>query len=174
MMDANSVGIYSSAVNIAEIWNFIPVIIVTVLFPAIIYAKKTSEELYYSRLKNISLLFFILSVSVAVITTIFAPLIIKIIYGNAFIGAITILKIYVWSNIGMFFGILATNYLVAENRRKTLALITFIPMIINVILNLMFIPKYGITGSAYATLISYSMVPISLMLFKEPRKIFLK
>ncbi len=172
MLDAHSVGIYGSAVSISEVWNFIPVIIVTVFFPAIIYAKKTSEKIYYTRLKNISILLFTLSVIVAIITTIFAPLMIKIIYGDAFFGAIEILKIYVWSNIGMFFGILATNYLIAENRKKTLAFITFIPMMINVILNLIFIPKYGIVGSAYATLISYSMVPILLILLKEPRKIF--
>jgi Na+-driven multidrug efflux pump len=46
---------------------------------------------------------------------------------------------------------------------------TFIPMVINVILNIWWIPKYGIVGSAYATLISYSFGPLTLLLFKKTR-----
>ncbi len=174
MTDAKSVGIYSSAVTIAEVWYFIPTIIVLSLFPAIINAKKTSEEMYRSRIKKLSLLLLGLSIVVAIVTNIFAPIIIKIIYGNAFMGSVIILKIYVWAGVGTFVGMLVTNYLIAENKKGILALVNFIPMIINVILNLMLIPKYGIIGSAYATLISYILGPISVLLFKEPRKIFLK
>lgn len=171
MISAEAVGIYSAAVAIAEIWYFIPNIIVSSLFPAIINAKITSKEIYSSRLKKLTLLLILLSVLVAIPTTIFAPLIIKIIYGSAFISGAIILKIYVWACIGTFLGILTTNYLIAENKRGILIFSMFIPMIVNLILNLLFIPRYGIVGSAYATLISYSLGPLSLLLFKEPRKI---
>lgn len=43
-------------------------------------------------------------------------------------------------------------------------------MIVNVILNLLLIPKYGIIGSAIATLISYSVVIFSLILFSDVRE----
>ncbi len=172
LMDAENVGIYSSAVAIAEAWYFLPNIIMPSLFPAIVNAKQTSEEIYYSRIKRLAIFLLILSIGVAVFTTLLAPTIINVIYGPAFMNASLILKIYVWSSIGTFLGSLAINYLIAENRKKILAFITFVPMITNVILNLILIPKYGIVGSAYATLISYSLGPLSLLLFKEPRKIF--
>ncbi len=171
-MGPENVGIYSSAVAIAEVWYFLPNVIIPSLFPAVINAKKTSEEIYRVRIRKISFLLFVLSIVVAVITTLFAPLMIKIIYGNAFISASIILKIYVWSNVGTFLGVLATHYLIAENKKGVLAFMTFVPMIINVILNIVLIPKYGIVGSAYATLISYLIGPVSILLFKEPRKIF--
>lgn len=44
-------------------------------------------------------------------------------------------------------------------------------MVVNVILNLIWIPKYGLVGSAYATLISYSIGPLTLLLFKDTRKV---
>ncbi len=174
LMQATDVGIYSSAVAITEVWYFLPNIITSSLFPAIVNAKMTSKTLFYSRMKNIILFLLIVSVATATATTIFAPLLIKIIYGDAFIYAAPILRIYVWSNVGMFLGILSSIYLIAENRKKTLAFITFIPMVTNVILNILWIPKYGLVGSAYATLISYSLGPLSLLFFKETRNIFFK
>ncbi len=173
LIDAKSVGIYSSAVTIAEVWYFIPTIIMSSVFPAMINAKKFSTDIYYKRIRKLLLFLFILSIGVAVVTTIFAPLIIKIIYGNAFLNGTMILKIYVWANIGIFIGSVVGNYLIAENKKFQLAFINFVPMVINVILNIIFIPKYGIVGSAYATLISYILGPLSVLLFKEPRKVFL-
>ncbi|MFA5934664.1 MAG: flippase [Candidatus Paceibacterota bacterium] len=174
LMNIVDVGIYSSAVAITEVWYFLPNIITSSLFPAIVNAKITSEELYHSRMRKIVLLLLSISLSTAIITTIFAPFLINIIYGSAFMGASSILRIYVWSNVGMFLGILSTIYLIAENKEKTLAFITFIPMITNVTLNLLWIPKFGLAGSAYATLMSYSLGPISLLFFRETRNIFFK
>ena len=172
-MNSGYVGLYSSAVVIAEAWYFLPNIIVSSLFPSIVNAKKISENVYYNRIRKMFILLLILSVSASVLTNIFAAILIKIIYGNEYFNAISILKIYSWSNIGIFLSGLAMNYLVVENKRIIIAFMAFVPMITNVILNLLLIPKYGMVGSAYATLISYSLGPVSIMLFKTPRKIFL-
>ena len=174
MMEAKYVGIYSSAVAIAEAWYFLPNIIMPALFPAIINAKKTSEQIYHDRIRKLAIFLLILSVGIAVFTTIFAPLIIKIIYGEAFIGGVIILKIYVWSNVGTFLGMLMGSYLIAENKKIILTLVAFVPMVINVILNLLLIPKYGIVGSAYATLIAYSSGPFCLLFFKDIRNKIIK
>lgn len=170
MIDATSVGLYDSAVRIAEVWSFIPGVIIAAIYPAIVNAKKTGEELYNQRLKKLALLLFILAVAIAIPVTLLAPLIIKTLYGNAFLGGITVLKIYVWANVGTFLGILVTQYLMTENFRKILSFAAFVPMVCNVILNILWIPLYGIEGAAYATLISYSIMPLSILLFKQTRR----
>lgn len=169
MIDATAVGLYDSAVKLSEVWSFIPVIMVTSLYPAIVNSKKTSEEIYASRLGKLALLFLVIAIGIAIPVTIFAPFIIKLLYGIKFIGAIPVLKIYVWANIGLFLGTLINQYLITENYRKILSFIAFIPMACNVALNLLWIPVYGIEGAAYATLISYSLTPLSLLLFKQTR-----
>ncbi|MGB8815771.1 MAG: flippase [Minisyncoccia bacterium] len=169
MMDAGSVGLYSSAVTVSEVWYFIPNIIVSALFPAIINAKLTSDGLYKNRLKKLTSLLFVFSLIASIFTSIFAPIIIKILYGSAFIGGITVLQIYVWSLAGTSLSNLIMNYLVAQNYRRISLLINILPMIINVILNIIWIPKYGIIGAALATLISYSIGPFVLLLFKKTR-----
>jgi O-antigen/teichoic acid export membrane protein len=169
MLGASQVGIYGVAVILAEVWNFIPGILVSSFFPAIINAKKTSEEIYYARLKKLSLLLLSLAIIISLSMTVLSSFFIHLIYGQAFMGASIILQIYVWSSVGTFLGVLASNYLITENNQKTLIFMTFIPMVINVILNIWWIPKYGIVGSAYATLISYSFGPLTLLLFKKTR-----
>jgi O-antigen/teichoic acid export membrane protein len=178
MLGAVSVGIYSAAVTLAEVWYFIPGIIIASIFPAIMNAKKTSEKMYHARLKKLSILLLILAVIIALPVTMLAPFIIKIVYGSAFIDGSIILQIYVWACVGTFLGYLTHYYLITENNKKGLVYMTLIPMIINIALNLLWIPKYGIVGSAYATLISYSCGPMTLLLFKKTRndlkKIFYK
>jgi len=170
MIDAKAVGIYDAAVRIAEGWYFVPNIIMASLFPAMINAKITSKEIYQKRLKKISLLLIATALVIAIPTTIFASFIIYIFYGNAFMGGVIILQIYIWSLIGTFLGSLVVNYIIAENYRKMSLLVNLAPMLVNVILDIIWIPKYGIMGPAYATLIAYSLSPLILLLFKKTRK----
>jgi O-antigen/teichoic acid export membrane protein len=64
-------------------------------------------------------------------------------------------KIYVWAGVFVFLGVASGKYLIAENYTKITFVRTFFGMIVNVVLNLILIPKYGIKGAAMATLISY-------------------
>lgn len=170
IIDAFSVGVYSAAVVLSEIWTFIPSIIVVSLFPAIVNSKKISQESYYSRLKHTSFLLILLAVFIALIITLLAPLIINLIYGADFVGGVKVLQIYVWASISTFLTALIYNYLVVESYKKVLLFISFVPMVINIVLNLIWIPKYGIVGAALATLVSYSFGPLTLLLFKKTRK----
>lgn len=172
MMDAKSVGLYDAAVRLSEVWYLIPNIIISSMFPAIINAKKISEEVYYGRIKKLGLLLLVLSVLIALPTTMLAGLIIKIIFGSAFMGAVLILQIYIWSNISTSLNMLANYYLVAENLKKILFFSSFIGMSTNVILNIFLIPRYGMAGAAFATLISYSIPFLFIFTITKIRKIF--
>ena len=51
LIDDNAVGIYAAAVKVSEIWYFIPVVIASSLFPAIINSRKINEVLYETNSK---------------------------------------------------------------------------------------------------------------------------
>jgi O-antigen/teichoic acid export membrane protein len=53
MLGDREVGLYSAAMRLVEVWYFIPMIITQSVFPAIVNAKKISEELYYTRLQKL-------------------------------------------------------------------------------------------------------------------------
>ncbi len=169
MLNATAVGIYSVGENIAEVWYFVPGVIITSLFPAIVNARTMNNGSYERRL----FYFFILIAAVALLFALpihfLSGFIISILYGSKYAGSAIILSIYVWAGIGYSIGMAATNYLTAENHRVAIFMSALAGAISNVILNLVFIPRFGIMGSAYATLISYSIIPISMLASRSIR-----
>jgi len=152
MLDAEQVGLYAVAVRLSEAWYFIPVAITSSLFPAIINAKKKSEELYYQRLQKLYDLMVWLAVAIALPTTFLAPWIIRVLYGNAFLQASGVLSIHIWAGVFVFLGVASGKWFLAENYIKKNFYRTFLGMVVNVILNFVLIPQYGIMGAAVATL----------------------
>ncbi|MBP9866830.1 MAG: flippase [Candidatus Pacebacteria bacterium] len=173
MIDSKAVGLYDSAVRISELSYFLPQILLTSLFPAIINAKKISEEIYYKRLKKLLFFLILLSITIAFFTTLLAKHILLIIFGGAFITALPALYICIWSILGSSLSTFTQQILLTENLTKFISIATFFGMIINIILNSILIPKYGISGAAIATLISYMVPFISLFLYAKTRKIIL-
>jgi len=158
------VGIYAAAVKLVEVWYFVPGIICGSLFPAIINAKKMGSVVYKKRLKALYLLMIAIAVFIAIVSTILAHWIIVVLYGTAYLAAVIILKIYVWSGVGLFLGIAINQYFLSENQSHYIFFYNLLSMITNIVLNLVLIPKIGLTGAAWATLISYSAGPIIVLI----------
>ncbi len=165
-----NVGVYDAAARISEIWYFIPSLIISSIFPAILNSKKVSIEFFEQRLTKLYSLVFYLAIIVALPISIYSNYIIKILYGNDFMQAAPVLSIYVWAGIPIFLTIAINTYLLAENKNKISFIGSFIGMTTNIILNLWLIPIHGIYGAAFATLISYSFIPLSILIFKDTRR----
>lgn len=153
MLDAEQVGFYAAAVGLSEAWYFVPMAITASVFPAIINAKKQSEELYYQRLQKLYGLMVWLAVAIALPTTFLAPWVIRVLYGDAFLPAAGVLSIHIWAGVFVFLGVACSQWFIVENYIKKNLYRTSIGMISNVVLNLILIPLYGIYGAAIATLL---------------------
>lgn len=164
-LNSESVGLYSVAIKLSEIWYFIPSIICTSLFPAIINAKLVSQENYHQRLRKLYFLMILIAFVVAVGISIFAKPLILLLFGSAYLLSIPVLKIYIWSGIGIFVSSVVSQYLIAENMVKTVFISSVMGMVANVVLNLILIPKIGLYGAAIASLISYTATPFGILLF---------
>ena len=173
-MGEKSVGLYAAAVRLVEVWYFVPVMICSSVFPAIVNAKNTDYSIYRRRLKALYLLMVGIAVLIAIPTTIFAPWMIKVLFGVEYLASTPVLQIYIWSGVGLFFGWAINQYLMSENFVKTIFWLNFLAMVVNILLNLIFIPAVGLLGAAWATLISYSIMPIGGMLVQKQQKIGLK
>lgn len=167
MLNNEEVGFYAVAVKLSEAWYFVPMAISTSLFPAVINAKKVSEILYQNRLQKLYDILAWIAIGISIPVTFFAKDIIKILYGPEYLPSAAVMTIYIWAGVAVFLGVASGQYLINENLTKIAFFRTFIGMIINVILNLALIPVMGITGSALATLISYSMATFSIGFYKK-------
>ncbi|QQG52618.1 MAG: flippase [Candidatus Falkowbacteria bacterium] len=165
IMGETAVGIYAAAVKITEVFYFLPIIICGSLFPAIVNARNADIRAYYRRLKNLYVLIGVLGFLVALPIMLLAAPVISFIFGSQYLAAVPILQIYIWSSVGLFLGAVVNNQLMAENRTRAVFAINFTAMAVNVVLNIILIPKIGLIGSALATLAAYSIASIWLLFF---------
>ena len=168
MVGDKAVGIYSAAVRLAEIWNFIPMIIAASVFPALVKSKELGEGGYRRRIQKFYDLNAILAYLVSFPMALMAPLLIAGLYGNAYQGAEIILGIYIWSSIFVFLGVARGQYLVTEGLLKFSLLATILGAGTNIGLNIFLIPRYQGVGAAIATVISYFISAFLSSFFYRP------
>jgi len=162
-------GIYSAAARISEAWYFIPIAIVTSVFPAIIHARKTDPARYQKRLQNLYDLLVIISLPVALVVSLGADTFIQVLYGDKFDGAGIMLSIHIWSGIFVFLGSASGQYLLAEGFTVISLYRTALGAMVNIALNLWLIPLYGGLGASIATLIAYFVTTFSILFYSKTR-----
>ena len=173
MVGNQAVGIFSAATRISEVWYFIPMVVVSSVFPAILNAKKQSQDLYEKRLQRLYALMVWISVAVAIPMTFLAIPLIEILYGKAYIESGVILSIHIWASIFVFLGVASGRWMLAENRQILSLQRSFFGMIINVALNFLLIPLYGAVGAAVATVVAqFSVGMLFDVIQKETRPMF--
>lgn len=173
MLGDEAVGIYAAAVQISEVWYFIPMAIVASVFPAIIEAKKQSETLYYQRLQKLYDLMVLLALAVAVPMTLLSDWVMTLLFGQAYVQAGTVLAIHIWAGPFVFLGVASGKWFLTENRQFLAFQRVFLGMVVNIGLNFMLIPKYGAVGAALATLFSQVAAALLFDAFrKETRPMF--
>lgn len=168
MLNEEAVGYYAAAVRLCEAWYFLPIAIVSSLFPAIVNARE-NVVLYKNRLQKLYDLMILLSVGIAIPVTYIAPFIIELLYGAEFLPGAPVLAIYIWAGVPIFMGVASGHYLLSENFTKVAFMRSMIGLLLNVGINFYLIPKYGIVGASWATIISYSISTFSLGLLKKTR-----
>lgn len=164
MIGSSAVGLYVVAVRFSEVWFVIPSVICASLLPAIINAVNTDHNMFLSRSKRLYSLLFYSALAICVFIIVFAPLIVNILYGSQYQDSIGLLRIYVWSIIGVFVGTALQQFLLAQNRFKTILTLNIMGMVLSLALNYYFIPIFGIKGAAVANIFAYTL-PVLIVLF---------
>ncbi|MEJ7556759.1 MAG: flippase [Pedobacter sp.] len=167
---STAVGIYSAAAKISEAWFFIPMAIVTSVFPALINARKTDMDRYNKRLVNLYDLLVYISIPVAIVISFSGTTIITMLYGNSFNGAGPMLSIHIWSGIFVFLGSASSMYLLAEGYTNISWQRTAVGAIVNIGLNLWLIPLYGGIGTSVATLVACFVSTFYILLIPKTRQ----
>jgi O-antigen/teichoic acid export membrane protein len=96
MVGNKEVGIYSVAVQLVEVWYFLPGIIISSVFPSIVEAKSMGEEIFYERLQKLYNFVAFLSYCIAVPVTFLAGWVIKFLYGTSYGSSSPMLAVLIW------------------------------------------------------------------------------
>lgn len=162
MISETEVGYYSTATAICSMWCFVLTAIIDSFYPSIIEASEKDEQLFKKRNKQLYAMIFYISVFVSVMFFIFSPLIIKILYGNQYLPAVNPLRIVTWYTAFSYLGVARNAWIVCKKRQKYLKYLYALAAVANIILNVIFIPLFGASGAAIASLISEALVSLIL------------
>jgi len=167
MLGDASVGIYTAAVRISEVWYFIPMIITASIFPLIIEAKRKSRTLYYKRMQELFDVMVVLALAVAIPMTFLSDWVVTLLFGNAFIQAGSVLSIHIWSGIFVFLWVANGKWFLIEGLQKYAFYRNLSGAVLNVGLNIILIPKFGVIGAAWATVASLACASVFFNLFSS-------
>lgn len=146
-----SVGIYNAAYRIIMFLLFIPMIFNVVIFPIMSKFFAFSEYSLKKLLKQYFKLMLIVAVPMGVVITVLSNKIILLIFGSNYTSSIISLQILIWATVLIFINSPFVQLMQATNRQITLTKIGVVCMLLNIILNLLLIPKFSYIAASFIT-----------------------
>lgn len=163
-------GYYSAALSCISMSSFVFSAILDSMRPSIFEAKLVSQEKFEQRIVYLYNVIIYLSFFLSLLMAIFAPLIIRILYGSSYEPSIDILRVVVWYTSFGYYGSAKDIWILAEQKQKYLIQLNIFGAIGNVILNAWWIPVFGAVGAALASIVTQFFVNVvMLILIKELR-----
>lgn len=94
-----------------------------------------------------------------------SPVIIKVLAGGEFVASIKILRILLVAMVFAYLGHLVGFTLIAKGKQKLILFIGIISLIVNIGGNLLFIPRFGIVGAAWVTVVTEAVAGLLMVGF---------
>lgn len=154
MLGNSDVGFYSAALTCASLASFIFVALIDSFRPSIYEALKQKKDLFERRMSMLYGIIVYLSLLFSLCVALLAPFIINILFGDAYMPAVSTLRCATWFTTFSYLGAVRNIWILAENKQKYLWMINLSGALCNIVLNLLFIPYMGILGAAIASVIT--------------------
>ena len=173
IMGDDALGKYSAATALCDPWIFVPSAIATSVFPAIISTKTRDSALYVARMQQLYSFLAQIAFIIAVVTAILSPFLIKILYGQSYSGAASVLSIYIWTIVFVFIDAGAMKWFLVEHLQRYLAYRALIGAVSALALNYFLVGKFGIIGGAVAAVSTqFVVIYLSNLWFYKTRVLF--
>lgn len=165
------VGYYSAAVACAGITSFVFSAIIDSFRPVIFKNKKNGDTATYDKnLIRLNSCVIYLSLLQSAVMCVFAPTMISILYGEAYVAASPALRIIVWYTTFSYLGSVRNVWILAENKQRYLWILNLGGAVLNIALNFALIPIWGIYGAAFASLVTQIFTNIFMNRIVSPLK----
>lgn len=173
MMTDIDVGFYTTATAICGMWLFVPIAIINSFRPTIMEFKQSgNEKMYQYRLKQLYSLIIWFCIIVSLGIALLSKYIILFLYGEEYLGAVGALRIVVWCETFSMIGTARGIWVLCENKNKYVKYYLAIGAIVNLVLNYILIPLYGIEGASIATLCTQIVTSLIAPLFFKETRVF--
>ncbi len=155
-MGNKPLGIYSLAATLATHLILIINVVIPLLLPKLATINNTNERI--KKLRNIIFYAIILLVLINLGFYFLGKWFIVIVFGDKYLESVIIIQILLMATSVLSLETILAQYYAFIGKIKFLIYYWVITLLINIILNYLWIPKYGIEGAAWASFISYSLI----------------
>ena len=165
MLGETSVGYYSLASTVNLMWVFVIQAIIDSMYPTIMNLYGKDKKQFERKNRQLYAIVIYVSMAAAVCFVIFAPLVIRILYGDAYLPAVGPLRVITWYTIFSYLGVARNAWIVCMNKQKYLKYMYLSAAFINIGLNYIMIPLWGASGAALASLLTQFCTSLILPCF---------
>lgn len=166
MMTDKDVGLYTTATALCGMWIFVPTAIINSFRPKIMELKKAGEEKQYQlRLEQLYSFIIWLCIAACAGVCILGRFVVHLLYGEAYLGAVQALRIAIWFETFAMIGTARGIWILCEGKNRYVKYYLAIGAAVNLVLNWLLIPIWGINGAAFATLITQITTSLIAPLF---------
>lgn len=148
------VGFYGAAFRLSEILIVLPAIFEVSIFPVLSRFYKNSKSSFYKAYEKSMQYLFSIALPLALAATVFAPLIINLIYGQQYENSVSAFRILVWAAAIMYVTIIQGTVFIAADKQLLRMKIFAASVVMNIVLNLVAIPRFSYIGASVTTVIS--------------------
>jgi len=152
------IGLYTSVQRIQQFIIIIPSTIAIAVFPLMARLANTDNKQFKMILEKTLSLIMLIGLPASLGGIILAGQLVPLIFGQGYLGAIPILRILMLMLLISFPIFSLSNAIVAYNKQKKLVLAYLFGIIVNIILNIILVPKFGAVGSAITSFFSTTII----------------
>ncbi len=146
-----AVGWYNAAYKLVYLLLFIPGAYFASIYPLMSQYFVSSAESLRIMYQRSSRYMLMLALPIAAGTTLLAGRIILLIFGAQYTPSIIVLQVLVWAILFSFMTQTPVFVLYSINRQRTYTIVTLLSMILNILLNLILIPRLSYIGASITT-----------------------
>lgn len=170
MISETENGYYSAAITCATLAQFVYTAIIDSFRPMILSERKKNLGAYENSITGLYSIIVYVSAVQSVVFIVFAELIIRIMYGAAYVAAVPVLRILMCYTIFAQMGTVRNVWILAEEKQKYLPMINLFGAVSNIVLNAFLIPVTGARGAAFASLLTQIFTNFLLGFILKPLK----
>tara|TARA_B110000037_G_scaffold187531_1_gene218207 strand:+ start:1290 stop:2255 length:966 start_codon:yes stop_codon:yes gene_type:complete len=159
------VGIYTAATRLVESLNFIPLAVSASVAPALARAAQRSPLEYSNSSRKVYTALAAISILIGFCLFITSNTIINVLYGVDFAPSSTILSIHSWALIFVFHISFRTRLHTIEHKQRIILSFSCLTVLVNLVCNLLLIPRWGALGASWASLASWVSSALIFPLF---------
>ncbi len=156
-LNVKELGLYAVAVGIAEKLWLIPSSLSAILFPKVSSMEK--KDATFVTVKSTKHTFYIVLIS-GMILALVSKFMIQILYGSNYLKSVEPFIILLPGILLLSITKVLTSDLAGRGKPEFGAISSFVSLVINVTLNILLIPRWGINGAAFSTTVCYSAATI--------------